>query len=578
MTNPDFSSLQSQYPGPKKNNVVLVLVIIFLAIILLGASAAATYFFLEKNYAQTQDNQPQKSVDENINGNINPDLPPVEETTTTVSSTASTDQIQWQDPQEITSLKLFDQSNKNFNREKNAKYYLVGKVLVGKYQGGEIILVSSYPDGPAFYPDFHRFIRLNNELFFLKNNSSDLYEGDGFSQDKFKIDAEYSIAALNFPATLMSPDSKAVLKIDVWTNSFFSLNGLKKVFDDPKVGPVYTTAGYPTDFKEINSRQGFFVKSPDGTVKVYALKIDFVADDNVPQITWSDGTENTQAYDYTDKTGCGMTSYVSVVSEANVTNNDIMIGGKNSMNENIYIFKNTNHALLKDLYNNKYQTIDGAKKIPYAAFIASRPIFFWRDTFGRLIKFQSAKFAPLAECGKPVIYLYPQEKTTVSVKLQPQGGFSYTEPKYNNGWLVEADTQSNLKNLSDGKIYPYLFWEGSGGIYRQPEKGFVVKQSQVHSFLVEKLAKLGLVDKEIKDFMEFWEPRMTGSPYYFVTFLGTKAMDQLAPMQVSPQPDTVIRVLMDYSPLESPIKVEGYEIKTPVRNGFTVVEWGGVLR
>jgi hypothetical protein len=35
---------------------------------------------------------------------------------------------------------------------------------------------------------------------------------------------------------------------------------------------------------------------------------------------------------------------------------------------------------------------------------------------------------------------------------------------------------------------------------------------------------------------------------------------------------------MDFTPLEKPIKAKGYEIKTPERKGFTVVEWGGVLR
>jgi hypothetical protein len=35
---------------------------------------------------------------------------------------------------------------------------------------------------------------------------------------------------------------------------------------------------------------------------------------------------------------------------------------------------------------------------------------------------------------------------------------------------------------------------------------------------------------------------------------------------------------MDFKPLDKPIAVKGYTIKTPKRQGFTVVEWGGVLR
>ena len=71
---------------------------------------------------------------------------------------------------------------------------------------------------------------------------------------------------------------------------------------------------------------------------------------------------------------------------------------------------------------------------------------------------------------------------------------------------------------------------------------------------------------------------MKDSPYYFVTFLGNREMNQIAPLIINPKPDTVIRVLMDFTPLTSPINVKEYEILTPQRNGFTVVEWGGVLR
>jgi hypothetical protein len=115
-------------------------------------------------------------------------------------------------------------------------------------------------------------------------------------------------------------------------------------------------------------------------------------------------------------------------------------------------------------------------------------------------------------------------------------------------------------------------------MYETPDKGFVVAQNEVHKFLLGKLKQLGLNDKETADFMEYWEPKMQGSPYYFVTFMGNQAMEELAPLEITPKPDTVIRILMDFVPLEKPIKVEGFNIRTPERKGFTVVEWGGVRR
>ena len=237
-----------------------------------------------------------------------------------------------------------------------------------------------------------------------------------------------------------------------------------------------------------------------------------------------------------------------------------------------------------DAYDSLKQAYDywypfaGEAKITYEEFLRQHPIIFYRDPFGRLIEGLSSQFIPPVECGKPVIYLYPEHTQDVSVKVEPRGGFSYTDPAYGNGWFVRATPAGELTELSSGKPYPYLFWEGRGGIYETPKRGFVVSQVEVETFLDDSLAKLGLNTKETADFKEFWLPRMQSTPYYFIAFLGNDAMDELAPLTVEPKPDTVIRVLMDFTPLEQPIEVQGYELRAPARKGFTVVEWGGVLR
>jgi hypothetical protein len=110
-----------------------------------------------------------------------------------------------------------------------------------------------------------------------------------------------------------------------------------------------------------------------------------------------------------------------------------------------------------------------------------------------------------------------------------------------------------------------------------PKQGFMVRRDQVETFLAEKLAKLGLNQKESAEFIEFWAPRMKSKPFNFVTFLPRYMIDQMAPLEVNPKPDTIIRVLMDYQPLDLPIKVQELKISTPIRKGFVAVEWGGVL-
>ena len=579
---PSQNYSQSPQSGGKKSLIVVLLVIV--VILLLAVGAVAGYLMIKINSSPAID-----SSDLNFQQNVQPtstaNQVTTTATTTEATTTAEASEVIWNIPQQIASLKLFKDVSTNpgltagFNPEKEAKYYKVGVINSGKYQGGEIILATAPFDGPAIYPGFYRFIKQGDSITYLKNNSDEISAESGFNTSKYTVDDSYNLVQLNFPKTISGPQPRENLEIDQYVNAFFSLNKLKKAFTDPKLGDVYTTAGYNTIYVDLFERNGFYIQAPDGTVRVYSLKPDIIpTNNNAPQITWSDGKVNATDYSYTDKTGCGSGNYASVMAEGVVSINDLKVAGKTSAGDDVYEFKDSNSALLKDMYNNKYQVLDGKKKISYTAFIATHPMFFWKDGFGRLIKFESSSYAPLAECGKPVIYLYPTTAQNISVKVDPVGGMSYSDPVYGNGWNVFSDTKSNLTELSTGKKYPYLFWEGSGGIYQQPKKGYVIKQSEVHNFLISKLALLGLNTKETADFMEFWEPRMQGSPYYFVTFLGTSEMNKIAPLTISPKPDTVIRILMDFSPLAKPIKVDGYNIKTPARNGFTVVEWGGVLR
>ena len=74
------------------------------------------------------------------------------------------------------------------------------------------------------------------------------------------------------------------------------------------------------------------------------------------------------------------------------------------------------------------------------------------------------------------------------------------------------------------------------------------------------------------------QEKLTQKPYIFVTFLPQTEFDKVAPLYVDPAPDTVIRVFMDYQPLDKPITMREPFIMTPERKGFTVVEWGGRLK
>ena len=472
-----------------------------------------------------------------------------------------------------------------------SNYHRVGMVRGGTYDGASVALVGVTElcgmGGIAYV--YHFLLPKEGMPVLLVRHSPQFFNDSTippndpcrvFDTSKYVADAAVFIPDLVLPTQLKRGASTFTLTYSSFWNAvdaqvatpLFDPKDKVLAFVDPVVGNVYRDAANAT-----SPVHGFYVSAPDGTIRTYALDIPFYdADAHMPNVMWADGTKNTKEYWATDVGGCGMRNLVAVVS--GVARTDLKAVGTTPQGESIYVLKDANHPTLKTLYEESYSLGRGDAKMSYEAFVAENPVFLWYDAFGRLIRFLRADFLPNAECGKPVIYLYPEKTTDVSVKLYPQGGFTVTEPAYDGGWNVRATPKGELTNLKDGKTHPYLFWEGRGGLYETPKRGFVVAQKDVHAFLVEKLSALGLNAQERADFIEFWEPRMTGSPWYFVTFMGNRTMDALAPLEISPKPDTVIRVLMDFLPLERPIPVEGFRIQTPKREGFTVVEWGGVIR
>ena len=181
------------------------------------------------------------------------------------------------------------------------------------------------------------------------------------------------------------------------------------------------------------------------------------------------------------------------------------------------------------------------------------------------------------DCGnvayKPMIYLYPEEDTYVNVKLGSPDKLTVSYPKYNNGWNVLAKKDGTL--LSNNREYYGLFWEGNNHINKVTDEGFVVKGEDTVSFLEEKLAILGLNDREINEFIIFYLPKMESNNYNYIRFETREEIDSYMPLSVTPSPDTVIRVFMEYKPLNDKIEVKEQILEKVERNGFTVVEWGG---
>lgn len=174
---------------------------------------------------------------------------------------------------------------------------------------------------------------------------------------------------------------------------------------------------------------------------------------------------------------------------------------------------------------------------------------------------------------KPVIYLYPEEETEVSVSLEMKDAvLKCTYPEYQTGWKVTAKPDGTL--FAEGREYNYLFWEAEALFSFTLKSGTCVAGKDTCKFLEERLAQLGLNDKEQDDFITYWVPKMQDNPYNVISFQTDEYSEHFG-LEVSPKPDTIIRVFMTYKASEVYVDIAPEEIATPVRTGFTVVEWGG---
>ena len=175
--------------------------------------------------------------------------------------------------------------------------------------------------------------------------------------------------------------------------------------------------------------------------------------------------------------------------------------------------------------------------------------------------------------AKPVIYLYPETETEVTVELDFDGTITSVYPAYEDGWTVTARPDGTLTD-DQGRQYYCLFWEGVSRTEYDFSTGFCVPGKDTAEFLEQALSQLGLTDREADEFIIYWLPRMEGNAYNLIAFQSGDYTDH-ARLTISPEPQSVLRVFMAWQALEEPVEIEPQDLPSFARTGFTVVEWGG---
>jgi len=174
--------------------------------------------------------------------------------------------------------------------------------------------------------------------------------------------------------------------------------------------------------------------------------------------------------------------------------------------------------------------------------------------------------------GKPAIYLYPTEDSYIDVRLDINGRITVSNPDYGDGWQVFVTKDG----LIEGK-YDYLAYEAVVNKNTLPDKGWIVSYIELESWLDQNLIMLGLTEREKDQFKEYWLPRLAYSDYYQIKLYDPVFLEENLELIIDPKPDNVIRLNLNFKPLDKFVEINQPVISTPERTGFTVVEWGGVI-
>lgn len=401
---------------------------------------------------------------------------------------------------------------------------------------------------------------------------------DYYGNDPAEV-IEITFAGLETPEKIPLPGSSQSLTLERdMAFALFDQGYKRKVAFEYQGTPVY-----------MEDTGCIFMERPDFMATTYEFPLPEVREDGLIDMVFADGERNTYQYNNIRLT-CNSSCYPYTFMDEDKINpvKDLELAGTAASGAKYFQLKNPEHAVLKDFFNaykKSYENVPDHPKteqvsgMTYASFAGTRPLLFREDPFGRWIQFTNRLYVPPAEMCKPVVYLYPEAEMSVNVRVVPNGGMSLAEPAYpESGWEVAARPDGTLREQATGKEYGYLIWEGKGLHYRAPQEGFIVEQEGVNSFFDSKLAYMGLNEKERRDFKAYWLPRFTVYPYYFITFVPQEELDEIAPLTVTPQPDTVIRIFMDYRGLTVPQSMREPVLEQGQRKGFTVVEWGGAAR
>ena len=180
-------------------------------------------------------------------------------------------------------------------------------------------------------------------------------------------------------------------------------------------------------------------------------------------------------------------------------------------------------------------------------------------------------------CGgiaKPILYLYPEEETEVTVRFEHPEFLQTTYPKFLKEWRVVANKNGDLHD-EDGKYYYGLYWDEVKVHSVDFQEGFYVESRDAISFLEEKLDYIGFNAKERNEFIMYWLPILEKNGKSLVYFELTEERESVNKIFIEPKPDSLLRVVIHVKKVAKKTTIKEEKLTRFHRHGFAAVEWGG---
>jgi len=558
--------------------------IIVLVVVLLGGLAAAWWFFWRPQTAEDTVGQGSTSTIDN-HAALSPEMQRFLHPTTGETWLATPKKLSKQglysNPDGGTETMVDDVTGEEFEYEyPEIDYYEVGA------RDGRTIILSHVNEMHGTYELFERTV--DGVVSVIAHPTHDVgsdfeYPEASRYQKDVTVDKVTRYDSLSLPTSITLDDGTRLLRPD-WVPIGRLVGGAGQSVvgesrrEVQKIGAnvIYRTETSFADTKLSNI--GYSIQTPAHTV--YDLIYEPLPLKN-SELGWLDApkvADKEQEYIKPIARGCGIGDRVT--RSDTFTMDQLELFKTSPDGKKVYLLKDTDNLLWTQTYDEFKAYIESDpenkyKSITKQQFIAQNAILVYQDAHKEFLVYVKNDLAPMGGCGKPVVYLYPATTTRVNVKVGAD--VKVSEPLYNplTGWNAVARPDGRL--TVDGLPYDSLFWEGPGiGQYPAITSGTIVPRAKAVATIRTHLAQQGFNQKEINDFVEYWHDKLPEKPYIRLTWLTTEQMDRLAPLSISPKPDTVIRTFLDFSGYDYPIKLPGQTFTAPERRGFTVTEWGGL--